>query len=121
MNREIIKKEARVRRISRTRAKVIGSAERPRLSVRRSLAHIYAQIIDDNIGKTLVAASDTDFEKTDLKDKSKTETALLVGKKLAELAKAKGIQKVVFDRRDKKYHGRIKAVAEGAREGGLNF
>lgn len=121
MNREIIKKEARARRINRTRAKVVGSAERPRLSVRRSLGHIYAQIIDDNIGKTLASASDADLKEQDVKEKSKTDAAFLVGKTIAERAKAKGVEQVVFDRRDKRYHGRIKAVAEGAREGGLKF
>lgn len=117
----MIKQEARLRRIKRTRAKVVGSPERPRLAVRRSLAHTYAQLIDDQVGKTLAAASDKDIEAKELAGKSKTDIAFLVGKTLAERAKAKGVEKVVFDRRDKKFHGRIKAVADGAREGGLQF
>ena len=100
------------------RSTIKGTIERPRLSVRRSLAHIYAQVIDDNTGTTIAAASDADV---DAKGKKKTDVAFLVGKTLAERAKAKGVEKVVFDRRDKKYHGRVKAVAEGARKGGLKF
>lgn len=118
MNRQIIKQEGRMRRIARVRAVVKGTTERPRLSVRRSLAHIYAQVIDDASGKTLAAASDADV---DAKGKNKTDVAFLVGKTVAERAKAKGVSTVVFDRRDKKFHGRVKAVAEGAREGGLQF
>lgn len=95
-----------------------GTAERPRLTVRRSISHVYAQLVDDQIGKTLVAASDRDVK--EIKG-TKTEIALAVGKLLAERAKTKSIGKVVFDRRDKKYHGRIKALADGAREGGLQF
>lgn len=121
MNRQLIKQEARTRRIARVRATLKGTSERPRLSVRRTLTHVYAQIIDDTIGKTLVAASDTDLDKKDLAGKKKTDVAFLVGKTIAERAKAKGVEKVVFDRRDKKYHGRVKAVADGAREGGLQF
>lgn len=121
MNRETIKQEARARRINRTRAKVVGSTERPRLAVRRSLAHMYAQVIDDSTGKTIAAATDADLAAKELKGKTKTEIAFLVGKTLAERAKAKGVEKVVFDRRDKKYHGRVKAVADGARDGGLQF
>jgi large subunit ribosomal protein L18 len=118
MNRQILKQEGRTRRIARVRSTIKGTIERPRLSVRRSLAHIYAQVIDDNTGTTIAAASDADV---DAKGKKKTDVAFLVGKTLAERAKAKGVEKVVFDRRDKKYHGRVKAVAEGAREGGLQF
>jgi len=121
MNRETQKQQTRARRVARVRAVVKGTAERPRLAVRRSLSHTYAQVIDDAIGKTLAAASDSDFDAKELKGKSKTDVAFLVGKTLAERAKAKGIGKVVFDRRDKKYHGRVKAVADGAREGGLQF
>lgn len=113
------KNDARTRRIGRVRAVINGTAERPRLTVRRSLNHIYAQVIDDVAGRTLAAASDKDV-KAD-KGAKKTEEALLVGKLLAERAKGKGIERVVFDRRDKRYHGRIKAVADGAREGGLAF
>ncbi len=121
MNRDILKQEARTRRIRRTRARVVGSSDRPRLSVRRTLVHMYAQVIDDGVGKTLAAASDADIDATERKGKSKTDVAFLVGKLVAERAKAKGVAQVVFDRRDKKYHGRVKAVAEGARAGGLQF
>lgn len=108
------------RRIARVRAKVKGTAERPRLSVTRSLKHISVQIIDDVAGKTLAAAADRDLSASDLKGK-KSEIATAVGKLIAERAKAKGIEAVVFDRRDKRYHGRIQALADGAREGGLQF
>jgi large subunit ribosomal protein L18 len=118
MNRTTRRNETRSRRIARVRAKVKGSAERPRLAVRRSLAHIYAQIIDDESGKTLAAASDADVKAKGLK---KTEVAAEVGKVLAERAVAKKISSVVFDRRDKRYHGRVKALADGARAGGLAF
>jgi large subunit ribosomal protein L18 len=118
MKRAVKKTTLRNRRIARVRANVQGTTERPRLTVRRSLAHIYAQIIDDVTGKTLVAASDKDVQGKDMK---KIDVAQAVGKTLAERAKAKKIEQVVFDRRDKKYHGRVKALAEGAREGGLVF
>ena len=88
--------------------------------MRRSLSHIYAQVIDDVTGKTLAAASDKDV-KAGKKKMTKTEVASEVGKVLAERATAKKVTQVVFDRRDKKYHGRVKAVAEGARAGGLQF
>jgi len=109
------------RRIARVRAKITGSNERPRLAVARSLAHIYVQVIDDRAGKTLAAARDADLSAADRKGKSKAEVAMLVGKLVAERAKAKGVTTVVFDRRDKRYHGRVKAVADGAREAGLKF
>lgn len=115
------KNDKRLRRIARTRAKITGTAERPRLTVRRSLVHVYAQVIDDVARKTLAAASDADLEPTDVKGKKKTDVSLAVGKLIAERAKAKGVTRVVFDRRDKQYHGRVKAVADGAREGGLEF
>lgn len=121
MNKERIKQAARTRRINRTRATISGTSERPRLTVRRSLAHIYAQVVDDQVGKTLAAASDADVAKADATGKTKTDLAFLVGKIVAERAKSKGVMKVVFDRRDKKYHGRLKALADGAREGGLEF
>jgi large subunit ribosomal protein L18 len=121
MKRTLKVQESRARRIIRTRAKIDGTAERPRLAVRRSLTHIYAQAIDDSSGTTIAAASDVGLEASATKGKTKTEVAFLVGKALAEHAKAKGIERVVFDRRDKKYHGRVKAVADGAREGGLQF
>lgn len=109
------------RRIARVRAKVHGTAERPRLTVARTLSHVYAQVIDDEAKRTLAAAQDADISEAERKGKKKAEIAHLVGKLLAERAQTKGVTKVVFDRRDKRYHGRIKAVADGAREGGLNF
>lgn len=118
MQKDIKKSEAKQRRIVRVRAKISGTAERPRLAVRRTLSHIYAQLIDDRTGKTLAAASDSELKDKKLK---KTDQATEVGKLLAEKAKAKKIEAVVFDRRDKKFHGRVKALAEGAREAGLKF
>ncbi len=109
----------KARRVARTRAKVSGTTERPRLAVHRSLSHISAQIIDDMTSKTLVAVHDREVKES--KGKKKSEIATLVGKMIAERAKAKGISSVVFDRRDKQYHGRVKAVADGAREAGLSF
>ncbi len=106
------------RRVNRVRAKVNGTTQRPRLTVRRSIAHIYAQVIDDVTGKTLAAASDRDVKGEKM---TKTEVATAVGKLVAERAKEKKVSTVVFDRRDKKYHGRVKALADGAREGGLQF
>ncbi len=110
--------QARARRIQRVRAKLFGTGVRPRLAVRRSLAHIYVQLVDDQLGRTLAAASDADIKLTKLR---KTEIAQEVGKVLAERALAQGIKAAVFDRRDKKYHGRVKALADGARAGGLKF
>src|SRR5436305_8246398 len=104
----------RQQRHRRVRARVIGTAERPRLNVFRSLNHIYAQVIDDTQGHTLVAASTLD--KT-VAESPKIEQAKAVGKLVAERAKGAGIKKVVFDRGGYLYHGRIKALAEGAREG----
>ncbi|MBD5397231.1 MAG: 50S ribosomal protein L18 [Bacteroidales bacterium] len=103
----------------RIRKKVSGSAEMPRLSVFRSNRDIYAQIIDDKAGKTLVFASSK--EKGFAGQGTKTEKAAVVGKVLAERAKAAGIEKIVFDRSGYLYHGRVKSLAEGAREGGLKF
>lgn len=118
MNRSTRKTILRSRRIARVRAKIKGTTERPRLAVRRSLSHIYAQIIDDTTGRTLAAASDADVKGD---KKNKTDVAAEVGKLLAERAKEKKVTAVIFDRRDKRYHGRVKALAEGAREGGLVF
>lgn len=114
---------ARKRRHVRVRAKVKGTAARPRLNVFRSSAHIYAQVIDDVQGHTLVSASDIedDVKSTFGDDAPKTEKAKAVGKVVAERAKAAGINSVVFDRGGFLYHGRVKAVAEGAREAGLKF
>ncbi|MGH2538457.1 MAG: 50S ribosomal protein L18 [Candidatus Promineifilaceae bacterium] len=110
---------ARLNRHRRVRAKVSGTAERPRLNVFRSLRHIYAQLIDDTSGRTLVAASTLEQEEGAGKDK--TEEAARVGKSLAERAKAAGVEQAVFDRGGYRYHGRVKALAEAAREGGLKF
>jgi large subunit ribosomal protein L18 len=119
MNRLL--QEQKRRRITRVRAKIHGTAERPRLSVFRSLAHISAQVIDDRTGKTLLAVRDLDIAEKERSGKKKAELAFLVGKMVAERAKEKNISTVVFDRRDKRYHGRVQALADGAREGGLIF
>jgi len=113
----------RKRRHVRVRAKVSGTAQRPRLNVFRSNAHMYVQVIDDTAGHTLVAASDADADVVKVVGESatKSERANAVGKVIAERAKAAGIEAVVFDRGGFLYHGRIKAVADGAREGGLDF
>jgi large subunit ribosomal protein L18 len=100
---------------------VKGTPTRPRLSVSRTLQHISAQIIDDTKALTLVSASDRDITATAKKGKKPAEIANEVGKALAKKAIAKKVTKVVFDRRDKRFHGRVKALAEGAREGGLKF
>ena len=113
---------ARKRRHLRVRRKISGTTERPRLNVFRSLQHIYAQIIDDEQGHTVVAASTLDPDLGDeLADLDRSAQAKVVGKALAERAQAKGIQQVVFDRGGYKYHGRVKSLADGAREGGLKF
>lgn len=113
---------ARVRRHLRVRRKVFGTPERPRLNVYRSLTNIYAQIIDDTIGHTLVSASTLEKGLRDeVKGLKPVEAARKVGLVLAERAKQAGITKVAFDRGGYKYHGRVKALAEGAREGGLEF
>ena len=108
----------RLKRHSRVRGKISGTAERPRLSVFRSEKNIYAQIIDDVAGNTLVAASSVE---KDFGPGSNKEAARKVGKLVAERAVAKGIEEVVFDRGGYIYHGRVKELAEGAREGGLKF
>ena len=113
---------ARKRRHVRVRNKVSGTTERPRLCVFRSLKHIYAQIIDDEKGATLVSASTLDAEaKTQLENSTKTEQAKVVGKLVAERAKEAGVESVVFDRGGFFYHGRVKALAEASREAGLKF
>jgi large subunit ribosomal protein L18 len=112
----------RARRQRRVRAKVSGTADRPRLNVFRSARHIFAQIIDDSKGNTLVAASTLDKDiRTQAATLKKQDEAKAVGKLLAQRAKDKGLKLVVFDRGGFQYHGRIKALAEGAREGGLEF
>lgn len=108
----------RQKRHNRVRARVMGTPERPRLNIFRSLNHIYAQVIDDISGHTLVAASTLD---KGIDQTAKMEEAKSVGKLVAERAKAQGITKVVFDRGGYLYHGRVKALADGAREGGLDF
>ncbi len=118
MKRILSKRARALRRAIRTRAKVRGTTERPRLSVFRSKAHIYAQVIDDEASKTLAAASDLVVEAV---GKKPVEIAALVGKAVADKAKAAGITAVVFDRGPYLYHGRVKAVAEAAREAGLQF
>jgi len=113
---------ARQRRHTRVRKSVAGTAQRPRLNVFRSSAHIYAQVIDDIAGRTLAAASDADKALAgDLEGKSKTERAVIVGKAVAERAQANGVSLVVFDRGGYKYHGRVQALADAAREAGLGF
>ena len=114
------KTERRDRIRKRIRKISFGTAERPRLSVYRSNKEIYAQVIDDNEGKTLVSSSSRDKELTKAKG-TKTEIAALVGKALAEKALKAGIEAVAFDRGGNLYHGRVKSLAEGAREGGLKF
>ncbi len=110
-------------RQARVRKKVTGTPERPRLSVFRSLKHIYAQVIDDTTGHTLAAASSQEALKSDAESASgtKTEVSTAVGKALAHRALAAGVTRVVFDRGGCKYHGRVKALADGSREGGLQF
>lgn len=122
------KERSWTRRAKRVRARIFGTAEKPRLSVFRSNAHIHLQLIDDEHGRTLVAADDLRGAKSSKKGRSaesvknrKMEAAHLAGKLLAQNALAKKILKAVFDRGGYKYHGRVKAAAEGAREGGLKF
>lgn len=119
---KINKNADRKRRHLRVRNKVSGTAEAPRLCVYRSLNHIYAQIIDDTVGNTLVTASTLDKElKGQLTGKTKKEEAKAVGELLAKKALAKGIEKVVFDRGGYLYTGRVASLADGAREGGLKL
>ena len=114
--------EARRRRHQRVRKKVSGISGRPRLAVFRSLNHIYAQVIDDVTGNTLVAASSLDAEiKKQTEDKAKSGLAELVGSRVAQKALEAGISSVVFDRGGFRYHGRVKALAEAARTAGLEF
>jgi len=118
-----LSKDAQRRRVhARVRTRVTGTPERPRLCVYRSLGHIYAQIIDDRSGRTLVSASSVDKEsKKNLKGGGNIASAKAVGKFIADRAKAAGVAKVVFDRGGYKYHGRVKALADAAREAGLQF
>ena len=113
---------ARKRRHRRVRKNLSGTTERPRLNVFRSLRHIHAQIINDEVGHTLVSASTSEAEvKQQIDGLDKTAQARMLGKVLAERALARGVTRVVFDRGGYKYHGRVKALAEGSREGGLEF
>lgn len=118
MNRENRQSKRKRRRI-RVRAKISGALKRPRMSIFRSANHIYVQLIDDEKGVTLISADDRELEVKDIK--GKTNIAFEVGKLIAKKAQDKKIKTVVFDRGGYKYHGRIKSLAEGAREGGLEF
>lgn len=111
------KRARAARRANRTRARITGTALRPRLTVKRSLKHTYAQLIDDTAGKTLASCSDVVLKASG----KPLEIAKLVGKALAEKAKAAGINSATFDRGSYRYHGRVAALADGAREGGLQF
>src|SRR2546425_11891215 len=115
------KNKTRQRVHDRIRKKVMGTAERPRLNVYRSLNHIYAQLVDDLKGVTLVSASTAEGKKSERSTGGNVAAAKTVGKNIAERAKAKRITKVVFDRGGYIYHGRVKALADAAREGGLQF
>ena len=118
-----LSKDAHRRRVhARVRTRVTGTSERPRLCVYRSLEHIYTQIIDDRTGRTIVSASSVDKEtKKNLKGGGNIASAKAVGKTIADRAKAAGVTQVVFDRGGYKYHGRVKALADAAREAGLQF
>jgi large subunit ribosomal protein L18 len=119
---KINRAESRIRRHRRVRKHIVGTNERPRLNIYRSEAEIYAQVIDDNAGHTLAAASSIDHElRGKLDGKTKTEQARLVGQTVGERAKNKGVTQVIFDRGGFRYIGRVKALADGARESGLEF
>jgi len=120
MDRNKAKWTRQKRRHKRVRGKAIGTPDRPRLCVYRSLKHLYVQVVDDMAGRTLVAASTRDKD-LGLSTTGNASAADAVGQKIAERAKAAGVSKVVFDRSGFKYHGRIKAVADAARKGGLDF
>jgi large subunit ribosomal protein L18 len=111
---------SRIKRHERLRLRLAGTPERPRLAVFRSLSHIYAQVIDDRSGHTLAAASSLEASFKDVSG-TKSDDAKTVGKLIAERAKAAGVDKVVFDRAGFKYHGRVRSLAEAAREAGLDF
>jgi large subunit ribosomal protein L18 len=118
----VTRREGRIRRHKRIRRKLNGTAETPRLAVYRSHLHIYAQLIDDASGRSLGGTSTLDPAiKESLSGKKKTERSRLVGKRIAEIAQSRGITRIAFDRGGYVYHGRIRALAEGAREGGLQF
>lgn len=121
MSKMNAKENARIKRVKRIRKNISGTPERPRLRVFKSAKHIYCQIIDDVAGSTLAAMSTCDKIMRVAVVKGKTAKAHQVGLKIAELAKSKGVEKVVFDRGGYIYHGRVKALSDGAREGGLDF
>jgi large subunit ribosomal protein L18 len=121
MLNRVTKNEKRGHVHDRIRKKMQGSAARPRLNVYRSINHIYVQVIDDLHGKTLVSASTAEGKKEERKSGGNVASAKAIGKAIAERAKAKGVTKVVFDRGGYLYHGRVKALAEAAREAGLQF
>lgn len=122
MGKTAKKTVARERRHHRVRKQIMGTAERPRLAVFKSLKHTYAQIINDDLGHTLASAGTTQSAMAEgLASRADIEAAKAVGKAVAERAKAQGVAKVVFDRGGYPYHGRVKAVAEAAREAGLEF
>lgn len=122
-DKNVVKNKMAFRRRRRVRGKIIGTSERPRLTVCKSLKNVTVQVVDDVARKTLIGmASNSKAMAKVIKAKdSKTAAAKKVGAKVAELARAKGIESVVFDRNLSRYHGRVKAVADGAREGGLKF
>jgi len=122
MDKNIQKKLRREKIRRRIRSTVKGTADRPRFCLYKSNKHVYAQLVNDRLGQTLVAVSTQNEELADdTEGKTKTEAAEIVGKELAKIAEDKGINKVVFDRSGYKYHGVVKALADGAREGGLDF
>jgi large subunit ribosomal protein L18 len=122
MNPQKLKQVRRLRRRRHVRRKIVGTVERPRLTVFRSSKHIYAQLIDDLNGRTLAAASSNSSDlRKDVTYGGNVKAAKAVGKRLAEVAKERGITKAAFDRGHYRYHGRIKALADAAREGGLQF
>ncbi|MDD3487108.1 MAG: 50S ribosomal protein L18 [Candidatus Moranbacteria bacterium] len=108
---------SRKNRVRRVRAKIVGTAERPRLCVFRSLNHVYAQVIDDSAGKVLVSMDGRKLKNS----KNSIETSGKIGEEIAKMSIEKGIKSVVFDKRGYKYHGKVKALADGARKGGLIF
>jgi large subunit ribosomal protein L18 len=115
------KRKKRLQRKKRIRAKVFGTKQKPRLSVYRSNKQVFAQLIDDENKNTIVSFSSLNLKKKDLEKKTKSEVAQMVGEELGKVAKTKKIKKAVFDRGGYQYHGRVKAVAEGARKAGLEF
>ena len=122
MKKTATPRAARIRRHQRVRRNVTGTPERPRLAVFRSLSHIYAQVINDVERRTIVSASDVETDvKTKAAGKKKQEVAAMIGELIAERAKAQGVTRVVFDRGGFVFHGRVKALAEAARQGGLDF